>query len=83
MSQVLDRIIEEVRQLPPGERERLRELLNREAHTVSSFAPSHGSQDERSRIIESIRGKYAYVQTSSDDFNRRKQAEIELEDRRR
>lgn len=31
----------------------------------------------------SIMGKYAHVLTSSDEFARRKQEEIELEDRRR
>lgn len=29
--------------------------------------------------LSSVRGKYAYVQTSSDDFANRKQVEIDLE----
>jgi len=31
---------------------------------------------------ESAMGKYAHIQLSSDEFNRRKQEEIDLEDRR-
>jgi hypothetical protein len=82
MSQALDRILAEVRQLSPDERRQLRERLDREAH----IAPSPAQRDvqaERAALITSVRGKYAYVPTSSEAFNQRKQEEIELEDRRR
>ncbi|HJQ33547.1 MAG TPA: hypothetical protein VJ866_15285 [Pyrinomonadaceae bacterium] len=68
MSTTLDRIIEEVRSLNPEEQRQLREMLEREARTAE---------------LRRIRGKYAHVPTSSDDFAREKQEEIELEDRRR
>jgi len=68
MSSTLDRIIEEVRALNPDEQQQLRELLEREARTAE---------------LRRIRGKYAHIPTSSDEFARQKQEEIELEDRRR
>lgn len=34
---------------------------------------------DRTEKIASVKGKYAYVETSSDKFARRKQEEIELE----
>lgn len=81
MSQALDRIIEEVRHLSPDEQRQLREMLDREER------PSAGDeyQTERSRRIalsRTIRGKYAHLGTSSDDFAARKAEEIEIEDRR-
>ena len=82
MSQALDRILEEVRQLSPDERRQLRERLAREAHIAPSSA-QRDVQAERAPLITSVRGKYAYVPTSSEAFNQRKQEEIELEDRRR
>jgi hypothetical protein len=36
-------------------------------------------QAERAALIETTCGKYAWVQTSSDEFAQRKQAEIERE----
>jgi hypothetical protein len=82
MSQALDRILEEVRQLSPDERRQLRERLNYEAHITPSPVP-RDVQAERAALITSVRGKYAHVPTSSEAFNQRKQEEIELEDRRR
>lgn len=81
MSQALDRIIEEVRQLSPDEQERLREMLNRKQHLFASDTHTD-EQARRADLIRSIRGKYAHLQTSSDDFAARKAEEIELEDRR-
>jgi hypothetical protein len=37
---------------------------------------------KRVELVDQIKGKYAFVSTSSDDFIARKQDEIELEDRR-
>ncbi len=73
MSVTLDKIIEEVRQLPPDEQRQLRAVLDQEAQSTE--------QAERNRIAHSIRGKYAHVLTSSDEFAARKAEEIELEDR--
>lgn len=66
MSTTLDRIIEEVRQLPPDEQRQLREALDRE---------------ERLARVRQVQAKYAHIQMSSDDFAARKAEEIALEDR--
>ncbi len=68
MSTTLDKIIEEVRHLPPDEQEQLREILDKESRTAE---------------LRRIQGKYAHLTTSSEDFARRKAEEIEREDRRR
>ncbi len=68
MSATLDRIIEEVRQLPPDDQQRLRDVLDREARTAE---------------LRRIQGKYAHLTTSSEAFAARKAEEIALEDRRR
>ena len=68
MSTTLDRIIEEVRALTPDEQQQLREMLEREARTAE---------------LRRIRGKYAHVRISSDEFAQLKQEETKLEDRRR
>ncbi|MCA1626699.1 MAG: hypothetical protein LC742_01870 [Acidobacteria bacterium] len=66
MSAVLDRIMEEVRALPPEEQQQLREMLDKEARTVE---------------LRRIQGKYAHLNTSSEAFATRKAEEIEREDR--
>lgn len=39
------------------------------------------SEEERKKFIHSLRGKYAHINTSSEDFAQRKQAEIDWENR--
>ncbi len=75
MSATLDRIIEEVRQLPPEEQQRLRAMLDTEL--------SASEREQRTRLSESIRGKYRDILTNSELFAARKAEEIALEDRRR
>ncbi len=70
MSATLDKIIEEVRSLSPEEQQQLREMLDGE------------ERERRSRLSESLRGKYRDVLTGSDEFAARKAEEIALEDRR-
>ena len=36
-------------------------------------------QVDRANLIRSVRGKYSFVKTSSDEFAKRKQMEIDLE----
>jgi hypothetical protein len=43
--------------------------------------PSSGT--EKQELIKSLQGKYAHAATSSDDFARRKQEEIDWEERNR
>ena len=74
MSATLDRIIEEVRALAPEEKRRLREALDAEANA--------GAPTERDKLAIQIRGKYADLLSSSEDFARRKAVEITMEDRR-
>ena len=74
MSATLDKIIEEIRALPPDEKRRLRELLDGEARAVE--------QEERNRLAAGIRGKYRDVLSSSEDFIARRAEETAREDRR-
>lgn len=74
MSPLLEKIIEEVKTLTPEEQQQLRELLNGQ--------PDSGEQAERDRLASSIRGKYAGILTSSDEFAARKAEELALEDPR-
>lgn len=67
-SQALEHTIEEVKSLTPEER---RQLL------------AHLERDRRTADLRRIQGKYAGMNTSSDDFAARKADEIELEDRPR
>jgi hypothetical protein len=73
MSAILDKIIEEVRTLSSDEQQQLLKVLERE---------TQGSeQARRLALSRSIRGKYAHLGVSSDDFAARKAEEIALEDR--
>ena len=75
MSATLDKIIEEVRALSPEEQQQLREMLERETRSFE--------QSRRAALSRTIRGKYAHLGVSSDDFAARKAEEIALEDRHR
>ncbi len=75
MSAVLEEIIEKIHTLPYGEQQKLREIFINEEQDL---------EKERQRRIElskQIMGKYAHLRTSSDEFAKRKQEEIELEDK--
>lgn len=73
MMPTLERIIAEVDALSPEEKEKLREHLDREAG-----ASTHPDEE----FIRATRGMFAHVPTSTEAFARRKQEEIDLEDRR-
>jgi len=73
MSATLDKIIEEVRSLTTEEQKQLLEMLEHETHS--------SEQSRRATLSSSIRGKYAHLGVSSDDFAARKAEEIALEDR--
>lgn len=72
MSHDLDKIIEAVHALPPQEQRLQRETLDRERHDVEHARCA--------ALIRSVRGKYAHLPTSSDDFARLKAEETTLED---
>jgi hypothetical protein len=71
MSATLDRIVEEFRSLEPDEQGRLLEMLEQEKRS-----------SERAALARSIRGKYAHVRTSSEDFIAQKREETKREDSR-
>ena len=79
MSQLLDEILRKVRELPDSERRELLGILNSKTNSSDQTGATPAAQIELAR---SVRGKYAQVPTSSDNFNRRKRAEIKLENRR-
>ena len=79
MSQLMDEILRKVRELPDSER---RELLGIMNSTTKSSKWEPATRAAQVELARSVRGKYAHVPTSSDSFNRRKRAEIKLENRR-
>lgn len=75
MSATLDKFVEEFRALPPEERQRLLEMLERES-----------PDPERARRVAlagQIRGKYRDSLSSSEEFIARKAQETAEEDRPR
>jgi hypothetical protein len=42
--------------------------------------PSSWPETERERFIRTLRGKYAHIKTSSEDFAKRKMLEIQREE---
>ncbi len=82
MVQLLDEAINKVKTLPESEQERIALLIMQE---ISEETPlkNINSQQEREQLINSLQGKYAHAPTSSEDFARQKQAEIDWEDRNR
>ena len=74
MSETLERILEEVKHLSADERQRLRELL------APAPLGEHPSRDPE--FIRAACGSFAHLPTSSEDFIRRKQEEIDWEERR-
>ncbi len=71
---VLEELIEKIKLLSEAEQQKLAEAIEQQQQMKA--------ETERKAFIRSLRGKYAFVPTSSEDFARRKQEEIELEDRR-
>ena len=71
MSATLDKIVEEFRSLKPEEQGQLLEMLERERRN-----------SERAALARSVRGRYAHVLTSSEDFIALKREETRREDSR-
>lgn len=77
MSEAIEqRIIESLKQLPLQKQQ---EVLDFVEFLAQRTAPP--ARDPR--VIESIGGKYRSMKTSSEDYAREKQTEIELEERKR
>jgi hypothetical protein len=75
MSATLDRIYEEIQQLPPDEQQQLKARLNQKTNDAE--------QSRRAALSSSIRGKYAHLGVTSETHAAQKAEEIALEDRRR
>ena len=57
--------------------------LNSYFNKKKSLKTNLQSTEKRKELIHSLRGKYAYISTSSEDFAKRKQEEIDWEERNR
>jgi len=75
MSVVLEEIIEKIHALPFVEQRKLREILINEEEDIEK------ETQRRIELSKKIMGKYAHLLTSSEEFARRKQEEIDLEDK--
>jgi len=87
---VLEDVLAKVKQLSAEEKAQVREVLDKTAPEIEKARNGDFQTDEdalekerqrRLELSKKIMGKYAYIQTSSEDFARRKQEEIELEDK--
>jgi uncharacterized damage-inducible protein DinB len=72
MSATVDKIMEEFRELPPEEQQRLMEMLEREKQD--------SERARRAELSRSIKGKYAHLLTGSEEFIALKREETRLED---
>jgi len=87
---VLEDVLAKVKQLSAEEKAQVREVLDKIAPEIEEARNSDFQSDEdalekerqrRLALSKTIMGKYAHLLTSSEDFARRKQEEIELEDK--
>ncbi|MGI8642056.1 MAG: hypothetical protein ACR2MG_19165, partial [Pyrinomonadaceae bacterium] len=87
---VLEDVLAKVKQLSAEEKAKVREVLDKTAPEIEKTQNGDFQTDEdalekeRQRRIElsgKIMGKYEHLLTSSEDFARRKQEEIEREDK--
>ena len=67
-------ILEKSNVLSPEKRQRLYDLVNR--------AVADSGLVDRASVVRAVRGKYAHLQISSEEFAAQKREEIRLEDRR-
>ena len=87
---VLEDVLAKVKQLSAEEKAKVREVLDKTAPEFEETRNGSFQTDEnalekerqkRLALSKTIMGKYAHLPTSSEDFARRKQEEIELEDK--
>ena len=74
MSEQVQSILDAVRSLDLSQRRELTDALA----TLGILAPPAASRD-RKKLVESIRGKYRHVPTSSEAFMNRKKEDTALE----
>lgn len=73
-------VLEQAESLPVPQRIRLIDALRQSLEQQALFR-TQASSDSKT-IFDEVCGKYAYVQTSVDDFLARKREEVELEETR-
>ncbi len=78
-TQLRQEIIESLANLSDDELFQVKEMIKQSFLRENTIQ----SEEERKQLIRSLQGKYAHVATSSEDFARRKQEEIDWEDRNR
>ena len=87
---VLEDVLAKVKQLSAEEKAQVREVLDKTASEIDRAQNGDFQTDEaalekerqrRLELSKKIMGKYAHLQTSSEDFARRKREEIDLEDK--
>lgn len=84
MTMLFEQVLADAEQLAPAERIRLAvHLLGQMQEMVPLSVPKQAQQNLQARraFVDSVCGKYAYVQTSSEEFANRKQADIDWENR--
>ncbi len=74
-------IIQRIDRMQPEQLALLVSFLDSFETYSQSVSQSQLTKEKRHKLIESLRGKYVYTSTSSDDFARRKQDEIDWEER--
>ncbi len=77
MSAAVEEILRQVSRLTPKERHSLTLLL---PYAVEDHSDEY--EEERRRIVLSLRGKYAHLPGSLDEFLARKAEDLELEEYR-
>jgi hypothetical protein len=75
-STTFESVLSQARALTPSERARLIGML------AQDLAQPTVTNEQRRVLVRAVRGKYAHVKTSVDDFLARKREEVELEERR-
>lgn len=76
-TEIRQEIIESLTYLSDEQLWTIKELINQ------NFIPKViiSSKEERKQLINSLQGKYSHASSSSEDFARQKQAEIDWENR--
>jgi hypothetical protein len=72
MTPSLEKVLEEIKTLTLAEQRQLRDLLDREQLPEDPSRPAS--------LVDQIKGRYSFIETSCDAFAARKREEIDLEE---
>lgn len=73
-------VFQQAQQLPPSEKARLNDALTENLAEPTSATQQVMSIEERRARVEAVCGKYAYINTSVDEFLARKHEDTEREE---